>query len=121
MSRGRKWTMPPALGGLLGRRQAVGMTAELWVGVWWGWWCGLQPVEREVLQNGELSRPGTADWSTMAKMYGNNGLMQVMVALVWWGEVAQKRGEEDIEEWRVAVRDVTWVLDELLRSGEIRK
>ncbi|KAJ7888647.1 hypothetical protein B0H14DRAFT_3714875 [Mycena olivaceomarginata] len=121
LSRGRKWTMPPALGGLLGRRQAVGMTAELWVGVWWGWWRGLQPVEREVLENGELSHPETADWSTMAKMYGNNGLMQVMAALVWWGEVAQKRGEEDIEEWRAAVRDVTWVLDQLLRSGEIRK
>ncbi|KAJ7302606.1 hypothetical protein DFH08DRAFT_977732 [Mycena albidolilacea] len=121
LSRGQKWTMPPALGGLPGRRQAVGMTAELWVGVWWGWWRGLQPVEREVLQNGELSRPGTADWSTMVKMYGNNGLMQVIATLVWWGEVAQKRGEEDIEEWCVAVRDVTWVLDQLLRSGEIRK
>jgi hypothetical protein len=121
LSRGRKWTLPPALGGLLGRRQAEGMSAELWVGVWWGWWRGLQPAEREVLANGELSRPETAGWSAMARMYGNNGLMQVMAALVWWGEVAQKRGREDVEEWCVAVRDVTWVLEQLLKSGEIRK
>jgi hypothetical protein len=121
LSRGRKWMLPPTLGGLLGRRQAEGMSAELWVGVWWGWWRGLQPAEREVLANGELSHPETAGWSAMARMYGNNGLMQVMAVLVWWGEVAQKRGREDVEEWCVAVRDVTWVLKQLLKSGEIRK
>ncbi|KAJ7806529.1 hypothetical protein B0H14DRAFT_3484014 [Mycena olivaceomarginata] len=44
-----------------------------------------------------------------------------MAALVWWGDVAQKRGREEREEWLVAVRDVTWVLEQLLESGEIDK
>ncbi|KAJ7050147.1 hypothetical protein C8F01DRAFT_957149, partial [Mycena amicta] len=114
LSRGRKWTMPPTLGGLIGRRRYVGMGAELWVGTWWKWWRSLQPAERELLDNGELSLPEIADWSGMAKMYGNNGLMQVMAALVWWGEVAKERGEEETEEWCVAVKDVTWVLEQLL-------
>ncbi|KAJ6549006.1 hypothetical protein B0H19DRAFT_1265778 [Mycena capillaripes] len=121
VARGRKWGLPPALGGLLGRRAATGMASELWVGSWWTWWRSLQPEERVALDNGDLSRPETADWSKVAKMYGNNGLMLIMAALAWWGEVVQKREEEEQEEWRMAVRDVTWVLEELLKSGEIRK
>jgi hypothetical protein len=121
LNRGRKWTLPPALGGLLGRRQATGQAEELLVRLFWKWWRSLQPQERMALDNGELSRPDVADWSTMAKMYGDNGLLQVMAALVWWGEVAAKRGEDEEEEWRVAVRDVTWVFEQLLESGEIEK
>ncbi|KAJ7795564.1 hypothetical protein B0H14DRAFT_2919060 [Mycena olivaceomarginata] len=79
----------------------------LWVGLWWAWWRSLQPEERAVLENGEF---------TMAKMYGDNGLLQVMAGLVWWGEVVQKR-----DEWRAAVSDMTWVLERILESGEIRR
>jgi hypothetical protein len=119
LSRGRKWTMPPALGGLLGRREATGQAEELWVGSFWAWWRTLQPDERAELGNRELSRPEKADWSRMVQMHGNTGLLQVMAALLWWGDVAQKRGEEEREEWLVAVRDVTWVLEQLLKSGDI--
>jgi hypothetical protein len=121
LARGRRWTMPPTLGGLLGRRAAKGQAEMLWVGLWWAWWRSLQPKERAVLENGELSRPENADWSTMAKMYGDNGLLQVMAGLVWWGEVVQKRDEDEKDEWRAAVSDVTWVLERVLESGEIRR
>jgi hypothetical protein len=121
LNRGRKWTLPPALGGLLGRREATGQAEELWVGLFWAWWRTLQPDERQELGNRELSRPEKADWSGMAQMHGDNGLLQVMAALVWWGDVVQKRGREEREEWLVAVIDVTWVLEQLLGSGEIEK
>ncbi|KAJ7064237.1 hypothetical protein C8F01DRAFT_926611, partial [Mycena amicta] len=98
LAMGRKWTMPPTL-----------VDAELWVGVWWVWWKSLQPAEREVDADGDLSQPATADWSSMVQMYGNGGFMLVMATLAWWGEVAQERGEEAIEEWSAAVRDVAWV------------
>ncbi|KAJ7699837.1 hypothetical protein B0H14DRAFT_3528293 [Mycena olivaceomarginata] len=55
LNRGRKWTMPPALGGLLGRREATGQAEELWVGLFWAWWRMLQPDERAELRNRELS------------------------------------------------------------------
>ena len=55
----------------------------------------------------------------MAQMHGDNGLLQVMAVLVWWGNVAWKHREEEREEWLVAVHDVTWVLEQLLKSGEI--
>ncbi|KAJ7747585.1 hypothetical protein B0H14DRAFT_2477644 [Mycena olivaceomarginata] len=115
LARGRRWTMPPTLGQLLGRQAAKGQAEMLWVGLWWAWWRSLQPEERAVLENGELSRRENADWSTMAKMYGDNGLLQVMAGLVWWGEVVQKRDEDEKEEWRAAVSDVTWVLGRILR------
>jgi hypothetical protein len=54
----------------------------------------------------------------MAGMHGDNGLLQVMTSLVWWGEVVAKREEEDWEQWRAAVTDVTWVLEQLLAYGE---
>ncbi|KAJ7871161.1 hypothetical protein B0H14DRAFT_2345437 [Mycena olivaceomarginata] len=110
LRRGQKWTLPPALGGLLGRREAVGMAEDCGVGLFWRWWRTLQPDERVELDNRELSRPEKADWSRMAQMHGSNGLLQVMAALVWWGDVAQKREEEEGEEWLGAVHDVTWVL-----------
>jgi hypothetical protein len=99
----------------------MGQAAELWVSLWWGWWRSLQPEERELLESGELSRPEKADWSKTAGMYGNNGLLQVMASLLWWGEVVQRREEADREEWCAAVTDVTWVLEQLLASGEIRR
>jgi hypothetical protein len=55
----------------------------------------------------------------MAQMHGNNGLLQVMAVSVWWGEVVWKHREEEWEEWLVAVHNVTWVLEQLLTSGEI--
>jgi hypothetical protein len=107
VNRGRKWTMPPALGGLLGRREATGQAEELWVGLFWAWWRMLQPDERAELGNRELSRPEKADWSMMAQMHGNNGLLQVMAALLWWGKVVRKCGEEEQEEWLVAAKRCT--------------
>ncbi|KAJ7688928.1 hypothetical protein B0H14DRAFT_3051659 [Mycena olivaceomarginata] len=83
----------------------------LWVGLWLAWWRSLQPKEWAVLENGELSRPENADWSTMAKMYGDNGLLQVMAGLVWWGEVVQKHDEDEKDEGGRRV----------LELGEIRR
>ncbi|KAJ7871171.1 hypothetical protein B0H14DRAFT_2257639, partial [Mycena olivaceomarginata] len=82
---------------------------------WWNWWTSLQPKERGMpLQNDELSRPEDADWSGMAGLYGDNGLLQVMATLLWWGDVVQKREAAERDGWLAAVKDVTWVLDQLL-------
>ncbi|KAJ7828220.1 hypothetical protein B0H14DRAFT_3466418 [Mycena olivaceomarginata] len=83
-----------------------------------GWWRSLQPEERELLESGELSRPEKADWSKTAGMYGNNGLLQVMASLLWWGEVVQRREEADREEWCAAVTDVTDAGEEGEDTGE---
>ncbi|KAJ7302694.1 hypothetical protein DFH08DRAFT_977680 [Mycena albidolilacea] len=113
--RGQKWTMPPALGTKIETQQ----TKELWVGVWWKWWESLQPEEHKIQDNNELSCPREVNWSEMVGLYGNNGILQVMATLVWWGEVAHKCGKAEIEGWRAAVDDVTWVLKRLLESKDV--
>ncbi|KAF8209182.1 hypothetical protein K438DRAFT_259255 [Mycena galopus ATCC 62051] len=115
ISRGRKWTMPPTLGTVLGTRDVE----ELWVGGWWKWWNGLQPTDRTMLENGGLSRCEEADWSAMAAMHGKNGVLQVMATLGWWGEVVHKQSAEDKGDWLAVVNDVTWVLEQILESDKI--
>jgi hypothetical protein len=115
----RKWTMGPTIGSDIGTRA----TPELWVGRWWRWWESLQPVDRVLFLDDKMQRPETADWSEMATMHGNNGLLQVIATLFWWGErVEGRRRPRDPEQWNdfmEAVDDVTWVLDQLLESGDI--
>jgi hypothetical protein len=114
----RKWTMGPTLGVHLGTRE----NEELWVGKWWKWWESLQPGERVRSSDG-LSQPENVDWSKIAAMYGDNGLMQVIATLQWWGERVEGKRKARIEsewnDWMEAVSDVTWVLEQVLESGEI--
>ncbi|KAJ7883493.1 hypothetical protein B0H14DRAFT_2339592, partial [Mycena olivaceomarginata] len=120
LARGRKWTMPLCLD-VLGTREG-----DDWVGRWWRWWRNLQPEERLVVE-GELSHPEDTDWSKLSGMYGKNGLLHVMATLCWWGVVVDRQksrggmepGAE--EDWAKAVGDMTWVLDQLLGSGEIAR
>ncbi|KAJ7698911.1 hypothetical protein B0H17DRAFT_1129465 [Mycena rosella] len=68
---------------------------------------------------GELSRPEMADWEAMSKLHGKNGLLQVMLTLLWWGDCAGDKTEDDEnvptlqEVWLEAVGDVEWVLRQL--------
>ncbi|KAF7357239.1 hypothetical protein MSAN_01318900 [Mycena sanguinolenta] len=113
LTMGRKWRLPPSLGTDLGTRD----TAESWVCSWWKWWTSLQPKER-LASDVDLSRPELADWSEMAQLHGKNGLLLVMATLMWWGEVSQ----DDLtarSRWLEAVDDVTWVLQQVLASGDI--
>ncbi|KAK7020803.1 hypothetical protein R3P38DRAFT_3547985, partial [Favolaschia claudopus] len=114
---GRRWSLPPTLGAELGTRE----TPDLWVGSWWAWWESLQPDAR-VRTGAELSRADDADWGEMALMHGSNGLLQVMASLFWWGDVVQRKREaEEVKAWEAAVDDVAWVLNEILKSGEIER
>jgi hypothetical protein len=92
---------------------------KTWVNSWWKWWVSLQPPER-VYAEGRLEQPNTADWEDMAQLHGKNGLMQVMAALLWWGDLVGD-GEDACQhaEWVKAVDDVAWTLNELENSGFI--
>ncbi|KAJ6447891.1 hypothetical protein C8R45DRAFT_1135642 [Mycena sanguinolenta] len=110
LTRGRDWD----------RWMVIGFVAD-WVPSWWAWWVSLQPKER-VYADGELSRPDTVDWSTLAHLHGKNGLLMVMASLLWWGDhYADGMYPADRVDWLKAVEDVTWTLQELEKSGCIEK
>ncbi|KAJ7074819.1 hypothetical protein B0H15DRAFT_806620 [Mycena belliarum] len=113
IARARNWNAKPALG----RIGAQGLPGTF-AGSWWVWWKGLQPPEREEVRGG-LSCPVGADWSAMAELHGNNGLLQIMLCLLWWGDQVVDANPFTKNEWSVAVDDVNWVLVELLRPGII--
>lgn len=77
----------------------------------WRWWSALQPEWREV--SVEVMMPGES-WES-AMFPGVNGMCSIVALLRWWGEAAMGQDEE-MMEWRKAVKDVVWVMRSL-RSG----
>ncbi|KAJ7129688.1 hypothetical protein C8R44DRAFT_872922 [Mycena epipterygia] len=114
LGRGRKWNSSPAIG-MMGTQARAGS----FVGMWWSWWASLQLAERE-MNAGILTCPSEADWSALAKLHGNNGLMHVMATLLWWGDGVgdQEKDEEQYMDWSLAVSDVTYALQEMLAAAE---
>ncbi|KAJ7510760.1 hypothetical protein B0H11DRAFT_1700920, partial [Mycena galericulata] len=113
LARARNWGMGMNIG-------EIGAQGEdgTFAGQFWIWWSSLQPADR-VSFGRLMSCPDDADWSAMAKLHGKNGLLQVMAALLWWGE-AVTDDEEKKKDWSLAVGDVTWVLEELGKAGVSR-
>lgn len=113
----RKWDAVVGIG-LAGRQGRKGTFAD----EWWKWWAALQPAEREMI-GGSLTCPEDADWAKMSELHGKNGLMQVMVSLLWWGDYVWDEYEPDPIarlEWEAAISDVYWVLTELQRPAVLK-
>ncbi|KAJ7127330.1 hypothetical protein C8R43DRAFT_843636, partial [Mycena crocata] len=80
---------------------------------WWAWWRSVQPAERKWAAGGGLSCPAGMKWGKLATMCGPNGILQVMLALLWWGTAVVGKGAES-EDWTSAVADVDFALGEML-------
>jgi hypothetical protein len=87
---------------------------------WWEWWGGMQPKARQRCTELGLSRLEdliAEDWEVMAETHGHNGLSLVVGSLLWWGDAAAAVDESTlIEDWRVAVKDIDWVLAECTKG-----
>ena len=81
---------------------------------WWLWWGGLQPSWRSVDVRGRPLDPGVGDgpWDALQKP-GSNGVMIILLSLVWWWEIATVATMDDL---RAAIDDVTWVLSRMVES-----
>ncbi|KAJ7776480.1 hypothetical protein DFH07DRAFT_731905 [Mycena maculata] len=82
---------------------------------WKKWWVALAPEWHQKNDVGELVQGGQGLWGDLVHP-GANGILMVLLVLVWWRE----KEESASESWLAAVRDVGWVLDELLAEAEIR-
>ncbi|KAJ7866592.1 hypothetical protein B0H14DRAFT_2268603, partial [Mycena olivaceomarginata] len=75
---------------------------------WGKWWTSLAPEWREKDASGQLKIGGdVGEWGTLAHP-GANGILTVLLPLVWWRRA--EGSELATDEWVTAVRDVRWVL-----------
>ncbi|KAJ7438838.1 hypothetical protein B0H11DRAFT_1752413 [Mycena galericulata] len=113
LARARKWNARMDVG-TVGEDGLEGTFAD----GWWKWWRSIQPSDRKFV-GGILTAPEEADWSDLSKLHGKNGMLQVMATLLWWGDkVGVDENAEGYGDWRLALGDVTWVLEQLVEAAE---
>ncbi|KAJ6447498.1 hypothetical protein C8R47DRAFT_919700, partial [Mycena vitilis] len=78
---------------------------------WWEWYNFLSPSWRKKDDRGRpmIVDGASGDWGSLVHP-GANGILTVLLPLVWW-----RQGEEGLpsEDWLAAVRDVAWALKDL--------
>ncbi|KAJ3766758.1 hypothetical protein FB446DRAFT_653286, partial [Lentinula raphanica] len=81
---------------------------------WWGWYSIINPEWRErdaatgrIVVNGS----GEGDWEQFDHP-GQNGMLSLVVSLNWW----YQRLDSPSHEWSAALRDVSWVISELVKA-----
>ncbi|KAJ7825747.1 hypothetical protein B0H14DRAFT_2164473, partial [Mycena olivaceomarginata] len=74
---------------------------------WWKWWGCLAPAWRDKDENGVLKTGETkGEWGPLVHP-GANGMLTVLLPLVWWKE--GEPADMESESWLAAVCDVLWV------------
>jgi hypothetical protein len=61
------------------------------------------------------------NWTPLIKLHGHNGLLQVLVSLLWWAEGLALGQPLDHLGWFLAVSNVLWTLEQMLKPGVIGK
>ncbi|KAI0069703.1 hypothetical protein K474DRAFT_1610046, partial [Panus rudis PR-1116 ss-1] len=95
-----------------GRRHRVTVKdndKECYISQWAAWWAHINPEWREHDEAGGFVMGGTGDWDVMA-MPGRNGFLNVIGGLCALKDVL------DGEAWGAQLRDVRWVVGEVLGS-----
>ncbi|KAI0323656.1 hypothetical protein GY45DRAFT_1226980, partial [Cubamyces sp. BRFM 1775] len=71
---------------------------------WWCWWSGLQPSWRMPNGGGRPVACGDGAWGDL-RSPGKNGLLMVLLSLVWWRDTAT---DATMQDWSAAAADVRW-------------
>ncbi|KZP14612.1 hypothetical protein FIBSPDRAFT_751613 [Athelia psychrophila] len=81
--------------------------------VWWDWWASIQPAGRATGNSISLNKADGLDWTRICKP-GPNGLLNVLVALVWWRNMTHSGVAT--QKWGKAVVDVAWAMVQMKES-----
>ncbi|OSC99713.1 hypothetical protein PYCCODRAFT_1372698 [Trametes coccinea BRFM310] len=73
---------------------------------WQCWWRKLQPDWREYDDLGHPVFGGEGSWGSLHQP-GKNGILMVLLSLMWWKEIASPL---TADEWQNAASDVLWVV-----------
>ncbi len=82
----------------------------------WSWWSSINPSWRLRDEKGRLvvGAGGSGPWEELLRP-GQNGLVSVLVCLMWW---FRKDGET--AGWKEIVKDVLWVMQQVHQSASSR-
>ncbi|KAL1749622.1 hypothetical protein FB107DRAFT_225182, partial [Schizophyllum commune] len=98
----------------------LGMPAGPFHEVWWAWWTALMPSARrlnggKLLNHQQLLHKITKaeDWEGFDDFCGKDGLLQVLLTLLWWGDVVHRGGStsKDRADWDAACADFAGMLE----------
>jgi hypothetical protein len=81
---------------------------------WWGWWGFLAPAWRAKDEEGRPVIRNEGDWGALIHP-GGNGILVVILALLWWREAENGHVSDS---WHKAVVDVEWVLAGLAAAAK---
>ncbi|KAJ2965567.1 hypothetical protein NUW54_g14076 [Trametes sanguinea] len=73
---------------------------------WQQWWAGMQPEWRVLNADGWPVQDGIGSWESLTNP-GKNGLLVVLLSLMWWRTVATSA---TMDSWTSAAADVAWVV-----------
>ncbi|KAJ3766349.1 hypothetical protein FB446DRAFT_653954 [Lentinula raphanica] len=81
---------------------------------WWKWYSIINPEWRERDATGRIvvDGSGEGEWEEFDRS-GQNGMLSLVVSLHWW----YRRLDSPSSDWLAALRDISWVLSELVRSN----
>ncbi|KAJ3821487.1 hypothetical protein F5880DRAFT_1467130, partial [Lentinula raphanica] len=83
---------------------------------WWVWWSLINPTWRERDNStGRLviNPSDDGDWSPLIRP-GQCGILSILLCLFWWHE----RLPAPSQDWISALKDVSWVVDELVKASK---
>ncbi|KAI5831126.1 hypothetical protein K523DRAFT_301143 [Schizophyllum commune Tattone D] len=92
---------------------------------YWLWWEALQPSRRLNSDNSLIAIEefegmvkGMDDWDGLDKCCGKEGLVQVLLLLLWWGDAVNGAVARPAEwlEWETAVQDFRDILSLMMRT-----
>lgn len=79
----------------------------------------MQPEDR-ITKDDDLTRPAqTLDWDRL-RVPGKNGVLSVVTTVRCWGVsvLSDSPGSKERVDWDTAVGDVSWALEQMLRTPE---
>ncbi len=88
-------------------------TVDEYATSWWTWWVGLQPDWRATDGDDRPLMSGEGPWDDLVQP-GQNGMLLVLISLVWWHGIMTDASRS---AWEAAVREVGWVLEQMVRAG----
>jgi hypothetical protein len=85
--------------------------------LWVKWWTAAQPEWRQAKGWPFSQREALGEWGTKLSSGGKDGIFLVVMSLGWWAHAPNRSMDSNLD---AAIRDVAWVMGQLVTSLSAR-